>query len=66
MTISIDEQVYEGLYRIVGARRISQFIESLIRPHVVDQSMEEAYKTMAADEERESEAIEWTEAVTVV
>ncbi len=65
LTITIDEQVYEGLYRVAGARRISQFIESLLRPHVVDQnqSIEEAYKAMAQDQERESEALEWTEAV---
>ncbi len=63
LTITIDEQVYQGLYRVVGPRRISQFIESLVRPHVVDQSMEDAYLAMAQDRERESEALEWSEAV---
>ncbi len=32
MTITLDEAVYEGLYRMVGKRRISQFIETLVRP----------------------------------
>jgi predicted CopG family antitoxin len=30
MTITIDEAVYEGLYRRVGKRRMSQFIENLV------------------------------------
>lgn len=35
LTITVDESVYDGLYRTVGARRISRFIAALIRPHVV-------------------------------
>ena len=35
LTITIDEDVYSGLYRVVGRRKISRFIESLIRPYVV-------------------------------
>lgn len=58
MTITLDEVVYEGLYRTVGRRRISQFIEDLVRPHVVDTSLEEGYRAMAADKAREDEAIE--------
>jgi predicted CopG family antitoxin len=61
LTISIDKSVYEGLYNVVGARRISQFIEDLVRPHVVSPDLEAAYAEMAADEEREAEAREWVE-----
>jgi len=61
LTITIDEFVYEGLYRVVGRRNISQFIESLVRPHVVDVDLDAAYKAMAADEAREAEALEWAE-----
>lgn len=61
LTISIDETVYEGLYNVVGPRRISQFIEDLVRPHVVSPDLEAAYAEMAADEEREAEAREWVE-----
>ena len=32
LTIALDEAAYEGLYRTGGKRRISQFIEDLIRP----------------------------------
>ena len=53
MTITLDEAVYEGLYRTVGKRRISQFIEDLVRPHVLGTSLDDGYRAMAADEERE-------------
>ena len=36
MTITLDEAVYEGLWRTIGKRKMSQFIEDLLRPHVVD------------------------------
>lgn len=63
LTISIDEQVYEGLYAVIGQRRISHFIEELVRPYVIHQDLENAYMQMARDEEREAEALEWAEAV---
>jgi hypothetical protein len=63
LTITIDERVYEGLYRVVGPRRISQFIERLVRPHVIQGDLEQAYAQMAADEAREAEASEWTDSL---
>ncbi|PYE87732.1 hypothetical protein C7477_11179 [Phyllobacterium leguminum] len=63
MTITLDEAVYEGLYRTVGKRRMSQFIEDLLRPHVLDTALDEGYRAMAADEEREAEALEWSNAL---
>jgi predicted CopG family antitoxin len=62
LTITLDEDVYEGLHKVIGRRRISQFIEDLIRPHVVGADLDAAYRDMAADEEREAEALEWAEA----
>ena len=64
MTITLDETVYEGLYRIVGKRRMSQFIEDLVRPHVVDTALDDGYRAMAADSARETEALEWCNALT--
>jgi predicted CopG family antitoxin len=61
MTISIDEAVYEGLVRVVGRRNMSRFIEDLARPHVTSDELSEGYRAMAADEEREREALEWSE-----
>ena len=63
LTISIDEQVYQGLHEVIGSGRISKFIEKLVRPHVLKQNLEVAYKEMAADREREAEADEWSEAL---
>ena len=62
LTITIDEDVYDGLYAVVGPRRISQFIEDLVRPHVTAPELAAAYKAMAEDEQREAEALAWAEA----
>ncbi len=59
MTISLDEAVYDGLYRTIGKRRMSQFIEDLLRPHVLDTALDAGYLAMAADAEREVDASEW-------
>lgn len=59
LTITVDEKVYEGLYAIVGEGKISQFIENLVKPHVLHQDLELAYKEMAKDKTREEEADEW-------
>ena len=61
-TITIDEEVYQGLCDLVGQRRISRFIEDLIRPYIAEASLEAAYAEMGRDERREAEALEWAEA----
>ena len=62
LTITVDEKVYDGLHAVIGRRRISQFIESLVRPHVTNQELAAAYRQMAQDEAHEEEALEWAEA----
>jgi len=62
LTITVDERVYEGLHNVVGRRRISRFIESLVRPYVLEEELEAGYRRMAQDEAREAEALEWSEA----
>ncbi len=62
LTITVDERVYDGLHSVIGRGKISQFIESLVRPHVVKRSLESAYREMALDEARETEALEWADA----
>ncbi len=61
LTVTIDEKVYEGLHKVIGPRKISKFIEDLVRPHVTRPDLESAYAEMAKDTERESEALEWAE-----
>jgi predicted CopG family antitoxin len=63
ITITVSEDVYNGLHRKFGRRRISAFIEKLARPHVVSNDIEASYRDMAADQEREREALEWSEAL---
>ncbi|GAB4206565.1 MAG: hypothetical protein Fur0019_09960 [Tibeticola sp.] len=63
MTITLDEAVYEGLHRVVGRRKMSQFIEDLLRPHVVDTSLDDGYRAMAADKAREADAMQWCNAL---
>ena len=50
LTISLDEQVYEGLQSVVGQENISRFIEDLVRPHVIASDVSEPaaeYRTQA-------------------
>ncbi len=65
LTITVDEKIYAGLHRVIGRGKISQFIESLVSPHVLQKDLEAGYREMAADEAREVEAIEWTEATVL-
>ena len=62
LTITMDEDVYSGLHRVIGRGKISGFIEDLVRPHVVRHELASAYKAMAEEEDREREALEWSEA----
>ncbi len=61
LTITIDEEVYEGLHRTIGPRKISRYIQEIVRPHVVRPNLESAYAEMAKDKEREKDADEWAE-----
>jgi len=62
LTITVDETVYEGLHKTIGPRKISKFVQELVRPHVVRPNLESAYSEMAKDRKREKEAMEWAEA----
>ena len=62
LTITINEEVYLGLHKVIGPRKISKFVEELVRPHVIKHKLESAYKEMAKDRAREKEALEWSEA----
>jgi len=61
LTITIEEEVYEGLHEVIGPRKISKFVEELVRPHVVRPKLDSGYKQMAHDKAREEEALEWAE-----
>jgi predicted CopG family antitoxin len=61
LTITIDEEVYDGLHKHIGRGNISRFIERLVRPLVTESDLDEGYRQMAADEAYEAEAQEWIE-----
>ena len=61
LTITINEEVYWGLHKVIGPRRISKFVEELVRPHVVRPNLELAYSQMSKDTKREKEALDWAE-----
>ena len=62
LTRTVDEEVYAGLHKNIGPRKISKFVEELVRPHVVRPNLEAGYAQMAKDKKREDEAFEWAEA----
>lgn len=61
LTITVDENVYAGLYRVAGPGKISKFIENLVRPHVLEPELDAAYELMAKDTAREKKALKWSE-----
>jgi predicted CopG family antitoxin len=63
LTITVDNDVYRGLKKKVGPRRISRFLNDLARPHVVDDDLLAAYRQMSEDRAREDEAQDWIEAL---
>ena len=62
LTIKLDERVYNRLHKVVGRRRISRLLESLARTHVTGRGLEAAYREMAREEARETDALKWAEA----
>jgi hypothetical protein len=63
LTITIADEVYQGLHHRVGRGQISRYIEDLVRPEVVmEDELERLYRQAAEDAEAEREAIEWIEA----
>lgn len=61
LTITVDSKVYEGLHTVIGRGNISQFLERLARPYVLNKDLVASYRDMANDSEREAEASEWIE-----
>lgn len=61
LTITLDEKVYLGLYATVGERKISKFIENLVKPYVITNALAAAYQEMSRNEADEQDAIDWIE-----
>ena len=39
LTNTVDAEIYDGLHRVVGRRRISRFLNDLARPHVIGRDL---------------------------
>jgi hypothetical protein len=63
LTITLEEEVYDGLHRVVGRRHISRFLNELAIPHVDEDALNEGCQEMAADEEHERQAMAWIEGI---
>ena len=59
LTITVDEDVDEGLHARVGRRRISRFLNDLARPLAAGADLDAGYEAKARDEVREDQAEEW-------
>jgi hypothetical protein len=62
LVISLPDDTDQGLRTKVGEEGMSQFIENALRPLVSIEDLAREYAEMAADAEREREALEWIEA----
>ena len=58
-TVTLDEAACDGLMRVVDSGKVSQFLESLARPHVLDIAPDEGYLAIGQDRQREEGANEW-------
>lgn len=63
LTITIDAKVYEGLHRVIGRGKISQFIEGLVKPHVDGSQLDASYLELARSEMSSTDAQDWVEGV---
>ena len=66
LTITVQQDTYDGLYRVVGARHISRFIEDLVTPHLAPAPVKEGWAALAAYEREtglDQEALDWSEAL---
>jgi len=61
LTITVSDDVYEGLHRRIGRRKISRFIDELARESLRPRALADEYAEAARDEEAEREALEWIE-----
>ena len=61
ITIIISDEVFQGLQTVADGRTISEVIEDLARTSIGDAALENSYKEMSLDCDRECEAAEWIE-----
>lgn len=63
LTITVEDAVYRGLYKVVGRRNISRFINDLARPSVVRDRVESTATAKAKRRAAETELAGYVERV---
>jgi predicted CopG family antitoxin len=62
LVITVTDEVYEELQRRAGQDDVSTYVARLVEPQILSEhDLEEGYRAMAADVDREREALEWIE-----
>ena len=56
LTITVSDEVYFGLQSAVGDQSVDEFIAELARPFLAQAGLEDAYREMSLDADRENEA----------
>ncbi|GHT63913.1 hypothetical protein FACS1894110_02570 [Spirochaetia bacterium] len=64
VTLSLEEDVYNAM-AMLAQGKLNEYISSLVSSQPSRNALEEDYKAMAADTEREQEAQEWCNASRV-
>ena len=59
VTISVEEDIYNELLPLIEQKTLNRFIAHAIRLKVSDEYLNESYKALASDTEREKEALVW-------
>ena len=54
LTISLDEKVYTELHSKYGRNNLSRFIETLVRPYVIQKEMQETFRQRAEQPKQNS------------
>jgi len=66
ITLSIEEKIYRKLRFLIPKRKMSKFVEEALKEKIerlkLEEPIEEGFKMMGKDREREKEALEWSEA----
>jgi hypothetical protein len=47
LTINLSDETYQGLMNLVGEKNASQFIESVLRPHVSESNGDRIFKILS-------------------
>lgn len=66
ITLSIEEKIYRKLRFLIPKRKMSKFVEEALKEKIerlkLEEPIEEGFKMMGKDKEREKESLEWSEA----